>query len=194
MNTPDVRTAKAEDQDRVVDAIVIAFARDPVARWLWPEPHQYLTHFGPFTKAFCGRAFEHDSAYHTVDFSAAALWLPPGVLPDDDAVDGVLERSIEPKRLKGAVALFEQMGSYHPADPHWYLPEIGVDLAKQGRGSGAALLRYALDRVDREGKTAYLENTNPANTPLYERHGFEVIGTIQVDDAPPVLPMVRGSR
>jgi len=26
---------------------------------------------------------------------------------------------------------------------------------------------------------------------LYPRHGFEVIGTIQVGDAPPIFPMVR---
>ena len=194
MNTSVVVTAKGEDQDRLVDTIVLAFARDPVERWAHPEPHRYLTHFRSYTKASCGRPFEHASAHHTPDFSGAALWLPPGIELDQEAVVGVLERTLEPERLKVAFAIFEQMGRFHPAEPHWFLWMIGVDPAKQGRGYGKALLRYALDRIDREGTAAYLENTNPANTRLYEQHGFEVIGIIQVDDAPPVLPMLRRSR
>jgi ribosomal protein S18 acetylase RimI-like enzyme len=87
--------------------------------------------------------------------------------------------------------LFEKMGSYHPTEPHWYLPLIGVEPTKQGRGCGSALLRHALERIDRDGGIAYLESTNPANIPLYRRHGFEVVGTIQVGDSPPLYPMVR---
>jgi ribosomal protein S18 acetylase RimI-like enzyme len=64
----------------------------------------------------------------------------------------------------------------------------------QGRGYGSALLRHALEQIDRDGQLAYLESTNPANVPLYQRHGFEVVGTIQVDDAPPMIPMVRRAR
>ena len=43
-----------------------------------------------------------------------------------------------------------QMGEFHPTEPHWYLPLIGVDVTKQGRGYGSALLRHALDRCDRD--------------------------------------------
>jgi hypothetical protein len=39
-----------------------------------------------------------------------------------------------------------------------------------------------------------MESTNPANIPLYRRHGFEMIGQIQVDDAPPLFPMLRRPR
>ena len=45
MSTPDVMAATAEDRERVVSAIVLAFVGDPVARWAWPEPHDYLTYF-----------------------------------------------------------------------------------------------------------------------------------------------------
>ena len=27
------------------------------------------------------------------------------------------------------------MGEFHPTEPHWYLPLIGVDVTKQGRGT-----------------------------------------------------------
>jgi predicted acetyltransferase len=86
------------------------------------------------------------------------------------------------------------MESHHPAEHHWHLPLIGVEPAKRRRGNAAALLPHALDRIDREGQIAYLELTNPANTPLYRQHGFEVAGTIQIDEMPPVFPMIRQSR
>jgi hypothetical protein len=39
-----------------------------------------------------------------------------------------------------------------------------------------------------------LESSNPANIPLYERHGFSVLGTIQVGSSPSVFPMLRSAR
>ena len=45
-------------------------------------------------------------------------------------------------------AMFEQMDAYHPGEPHWHLPLIGVDPASPGRGIGAALQRRVLDQCD----------------------------------------------
>jgi ribosomal protein S18 acetylase RimI-like enzyme len=87
--------------------------------------------------------------------------------------------------------VFEQMGQYHPDEPHWYLPLIGVDPAQQGKGYGSALLKHAFRLCDEDGTSAYLESSNPENIPLYRRHGFEVLGTIQVGSAPPITPMLR---
>ena len=102
--------------------------------------------------------------------------------------------SVPPQRLAAMHGIMEQMGKAHPEEPHWYLPLIGVDPAVQNQGFGSALLVHALAEVDRERLPAYLESTNPANVSLYERHGFEVLGTIQVADAPPVFPMLRRPR
>jgi ribosomal protein S18 acetylase RimI-like enzyme len=86
------------------------------------------------------------------------------------------------------------MASYHPTEPHWYLPLIGVDPAYQGLGFGSALLRHALRQCDDDHVPAYLESSSPANIPLYERHGFVVLGTIQVGSSPPITPMLRVAR
>jgi ribosomal protein S18 acetylase RimI-like enzyme len=88
-------------------------------------------------------------------------------------------------------AVLDQMATFHPREPHWYLPMIGVDPPHQGRGYGSALLSYALERCDREQCLAYLESTNPRNIPLYQRHGFKVLGTIQAGSSPPMVPMLR---
>ena len=83
----------------------------------------------------------------------------------------------------------DKMGEYHPTEPHWYLPLIGVDVSKRGRGYGSTLLRHALERCDRDGLPAYLEATSPRSKPLYERHGFEELGMIQEGSSPPLWPM-----
>lgn len=191
MSTPDVMAATAEDRERVVSAIVLAFVGAPVARWHGLNPMTTSPTSPEFTKVFGGKAFEHRTAHTVAEFSGGALWLPPGVQPDEEVLVGLMERSIDPKELLVVFTMLEKIGGYHPTEPHWYLPLIGVEPAKQGRGYGSALLRHALDRIDREGQIAYLESTDTANIPLYQRHGFEAIGTIQVDEAPPIFPMSR---
>ena len=194
VEVPGVRTAFMPEQDRAVGAVVLAFAGDPVARWCWPDPHQYLTSMPRFTVAFGGGAFEQNSAYCTDDLAGAALWLPPGVHADEDALGEIVEQTVHAAIRGDLMTMMEQMASYHPDGPHWYLPLIGVDPARQGKGYGAALMARALEQCDRDGLPAYLESTNPRNITLYLRHGFEALGEIQVGTSPPMVPMLRRPR
>jgi ribosomal protein S18 acetylase RimI-like enzyme len=91
-------------------------------------------------------------------------------------------------------AFFEQMGKFHPVEPHWYLPMIGVDPTRQNKGYGSMLMRQALAACDREQLPAYLESSNPRNITLYVRHGFEIVGTIQAGSSPPMFAMRRAAR
>lgn len=194
MQAPAVRNTTPADEATAIDAVVLAFATDPVARWCWPDPHQYLTSMPGFTRAFGGGAFVHNSACCTEDYAAAALWLPPNVHPDEEAMGELVERTVSATIRGDLVAVMEQMANYHPGAPHWYLPLIGVDPAHQGKGYGSALLTYALRQCDRDHLPAYLESTSPRSVPLYTRHGFEVLGTIQVGTSPPLVPMLRQPR
>jgi ribosomal protein S18 acetylase RimI-like enzyme len=194
MTMPIVKTAAAADEAAAIDALVLAFAADPIVRWTWRDPSVYLAHFPGFARAFGGRAFAHGSADYVDGYAGTALWLPPDVHPDEEALAGIFQRSVSEAIRKDAAAIMEQMGRYHPREPHWYLPLIGVDPCSQGKGFGAALMRHALSRCDREGRLAYLESTNPRNITLYERHGFERLGTVQVGTSPPVVPMLRRAR
>jgi ribosomal protein S18 acetylase RimI-like enzyme len=191
MTTAIVRSATELDSAPLIDVVVLAFSGDPVARWTWPEPQEYLRHFPSFIKAFGGGAFARESAYYIDGYAGAALWLPPGVHPDGEALVNLLRQTASERVRADASALMERMERYHPGEPHWYLPLIGVDPAYQGKGYGAALMRHALLRCDHENKLAYLESTNPRNIPLYERHGFEILGTIQAGTSPPIRPMLR---
>jgi ribosomal protein S18 acetylase RimI-like enzyme len=123
-----------------------------------------------------------------------ALWLPPGTSPDEASLVRVIEDTVA-EDLQGAMfSIIEQMDAYHPHAPHWHLPLIGVDPVSQGRGYGSALLRHVVEGCDRQQILAYLEATSPRNMRLYARHGFEVLGTIQVGTSPPLYPMVRTPR
>ena len=180
-------------EERVIATLLLAFGADPIVRWLYPDPREYVTTFPVLAKTFGGRAFEQGTAYRTEDHAGAALWLPPGVGPDEEAMIDLLERSVAPERQAAAFAVLEQMDAFHPTEPHWYLPLIGVDPAQQNRGIGAALLQPVLAQCDRDGIPAYLESSNPRNISLYERHGFEIVGTLEMGGTP-LYPMVRRPR
>lgn len=189
-----VTATPQSDAEQAVAVIVLAFSTDPAARWTYPDPKQYLAHFPAIVRAFGGKALAHGTGHHASGFAGAALWLAPGIQPDEEAVGAVLRRSVPAGRQEAVFGVFEQMARYHPREPHWYLPLIGVDPVHQRKGHGSALLQHALRRCDRDRTPAYLESTNPANVPLYERHGFEVLATIQVGSSPPMFPMLRAAR
>jgi ribosomal protein S18 acetylase RimI-like enzyme len=191
MTNVSIKTITESSQEQAIAVILLAFATDPAARWAFPDPQMYLTHFPEFISALADNAFERGTAYYVDGFSGAALWLPPGVAPREDKMAALIQRTIPEQKQKEMFAVTEQMGNYHPHEPHWYLPFIGVDAVYQGKGYGSALMQHSLIPCDLENKLAYLESSNPRNIPLYERYGFELLGKIQVGSSPPIFPMLR---
>ena len=190
----DVRIADEAESSQVIDVLQLAFCKDPTFRWMFPTATAYLKHFAGFVSNFGGRAFANKTAHIAGDFSGAATWLPPGVHADGDALERTIHETTPKEQLPDLMAVLEEMGACHPEEPHWYLAIIGVDPARQGQGIGSLLLDYALAGCDRDGLPAYLESSNPANVPLYERHGFVVQGEIQHGESPIIYPMYRDAR
>ena len=75
----------------------------------------------------------------------------------------------------------------HPREPHYYLFAIGTLPELRGRGIGSKLMRPMIERMDRERAPAYLENSKQQNLAFYERHGFEVVKTVQLPGGGPNL-------
>jgi hypothetical protein len=98
---PEVRSAGANIQASAISTIVLGFAADPMARWVWPDSSQYLRIMPQFVKAFGGRAFENGTAYITEAARAAALWLPPGVQPDEAAMGAIITEALQPGDRRG---------------------------------------------------------------------------------------------
>jgi ribosomal protein S18 acetylase RimI-like enzyme len=175
---------------RAIATIVAAFIADPVERWLWPEPSQYLTHFPAFVAAF-----GEGATVSSLDGDAAvAMWIAPGVELDGDGIVAVLRETVAAERHTDAFAVLEQMDDLHPQDPHWYLPWLAVDPPFQSAGLGGRLLDQGLARVDADHLPAFLETPNPRTVPFYERHGFSVLGVAQAGGCPPLTSMLRAAR
>ena len=189
-----IKKAFLPDQVGAIGVLTLAFSGDPMARWSLPDPAKYLATFASIAKAFGGIAFEKGTAYIANGFTGAALWLPPGAVPDEESLRRLFDENTNDDIKEDMRGIFEQMEKFHPTEPHWYLPLIGVDPVYQGTGVGSALMTEALKAVDRDGLIAYLESSNPRNISLYERHGFEVIGEIQSGSSPVVRPMLRRAQ
>lgn len=178
----------------VTATLVAAFEADAAARALYPADADYARHFPGFVDALGGRAFDAGAVDRDAHDRGAALWIPPGVEPDDEALGTFLEATLPSERLAQFAAGFELQAGLHPLEPHWYLPWIGVRPEAQGMGLGAWLLRRGLARADAEGMPAYLEATNRRNAALYARQGFEVIGTVRAEAYPEIIAMWRPGR
>jgi GNAT superfamily N-acetyltransferase len=189
-----VTTLTSRDESAAVATILVAFANDPVARWSLPDARRYVEYFPRIIRAFGGRAFACGGAIGIDSIAGAALWLAPGVHPDDEAMGAVVQEALSPAELEKVGPFMTQMEQYHPKEPCWYLPLIGVDPTRRGKGLGSQLIAEICTRCDRDGVLAYLEATSPRSVPLYERHGFEMVGQIQAGDSPVMTPMLRKPR
>jgi GNAT superfamily N-acetyltransferase len=191
---PKIRPATRSDRARLEAAMTMAFTADPVARWAWPDPLQFIRIFIPLVSLFGGKSFDNGSAYVIGDFAGVAQWLPPTVLPEDGPIGELFEQNMSGPKLGEVLFLFERMAGFHPLEPHWYIPLIGVDPMFHGQGYGTQLMRHGLAACDRDQQLAYLEATSPTNRQFYERFGFQVLGEIRSGDSPPMFPMLRVPR
>ena len=194
VTSTDVDVIEAADRERAVSTLTLAFASDPLTRWTWPDPYQYVTYWPKFVKAFAGSAFDHGTAHGLDDCRAVALWLSPGLGPDEETLMDVARESMDSQVLEDTVGLFEQMDAVHPTVDHWYLPVTGVDPVAQGQRLGSTLMHHTLAICDSESLPAYLEATNPRSRNLYARLGFDVIEVLQSGTSPDLWAMLRVPR
>lgn len=142
MSEPAIKTATASDDSRLIDALTLAFVADPANRWVWPDPQMYLLHFPKFAKAFGGAAFAHGSAYYVEGYAGAALWLPPNVHPDMEALASLLQSTGSEQAQRDAPGVIEKMGSLSPkraalvsptswcrSGSSWKRTRLGIDAA-----------------------------------------------------------------
>ena len=186
-----MRRAESSDHPRVARALAAAFADDPAWSWLMPfsdrEERQRLF----FETDLRHLVPERREVWVTEDGSAAAVWAPPErwSVPTGTVVREARQMlRLFGRRLPLAVRYLMRVERLHPRQPpHWYLNTLGTEPARQGRGLGSALLRPMLALCDRDALGAYLESSSERNRVLYERHGFEVVGTFDMPGGGPSI-------
>jgi GNAT superfamily N-acetyltransferase len=63
----------------------------------------------------------------------------------------------------------------YASEPHYYLDNIGVLPAEQGKGYSSRLIRPTLDKADAEKTIVYTDTVTQANVRLYEHFGFQTM-------------------
>ncbi len=185
-----VRPVVTEDTETMHTILCEAFAEDPVMNWLSDKPlfvpsifHSIIPYVLPY-----------DSCQIHSSGLGATAWMPPGNTMDVPiGLADILKACWQfgPGHLFRLNKLQTLIEREHPKEPHYYLFAIGTRYDAQGKGVGSSLLQSGVNRCDREGMPAYLENSNPRNFPLYKRYGFKVITEIKLPDGPSLWPMWR---
>ena len=191
MHSPNIKVVDPKDTSRAISTLVLGFVNDPLVRWCWPDPNQYLNVMPRLVMAYAGQAFDLGTAHMEENYLGVALWFPPGMERNDEELLALDNETLpEEKRIEIYNAEVE-LEQYQPRDPHWYLPLAAVDPSCHSQGVGSALLNFALAKCDEKGSMAYLESSNPRNITLYERHGFELLGEVKITGGPSYFPMAR---
>ena len=195
------RRAQARDCAALARLYAAAFASDPVFDWIsrpGRKRAEGLERF--FSWLLDARAIPYGEVWMSEDGAVATAWLPPDVPAASATIRDqlpllpmFLRLCGVPRILRGA-AMADAMERHHPAQRHYYLAFIAVAPRLQGMGLGSTILAATLSRADSVGLPAYLENSNPRNTRLYERHGFVARRNIAPHGAPPVIAMWRSSE
>lgn len=172
----------------VASVLCEAFADYPVMRFVLGEQGDYArrldTLIGFFTAARVHRGETLLGITGEVELVAAALVsdpareTPPSLDPVRDETWAALG---EPTRER-YTAFGEATSTFDVEVPHIHLNMIGVRRAGRGLGLGRLLLDHVheMSRLDPRSEGVSLTTEDPANVPLYEHFGYEVIGYARV--------------
>jgi ribosomal protein S18 acetylase RimI-like enzyme len=195
------RRAAQKDSTALSRLFTASFLNDPVFDWIaraGPKRAAGLERF--FFWLLKERAIPFGEVWMSEDTSVATAWLPPeapaspGGFFEQMRLLPLFVRLCGFPRLGRGSAMADAMEKHHPHEPHFYLAFIAVAPRLQGLGLGSAMLEANLKRVDEASRPAYLENSNPKNTRLYERYGFVARKSISPAGAPPLIAMWRERR
>jgi len=195
------RRATMDDAAVLSRLFAAAFTTDPVMDWIarpGPGRARALEQF--FFWLMRVRAIPFGEVWMAPDASVCAAWLPPGTPASPGGfweqmkLMPMFVRLCGFPRLTRGSAMGDAMEKNHPHDPHHYLAFIAVAPRLQGLGLGGAMLEDTIKRIDLAKGAAYLENSNPKNTRLYERMGFVAKKSISPPGAPPLIAMWRPAR
>ncbi|HYV15532.1 MAG TPA: GNAT family N-acetyltransferase [Conexibacter sp.] len=178
-----VRVATERDVDGVTAVFTAAFAHDPLWSWAFPDPEAMAVWWRYYVRS----ALRYPCMRIADDYAAAAIWIPPGgteLTAEEEAGVEALVAELAGPRAPEILQLLERFETCHRAveQPYYYLTMLGTHPDHRGKGLGMALLAACLETIDGEGAPAYLESSNAANDPRYERHGFVRVGSFMRPD------------
>jgi GNAT superfamily N-acetyltransferase len=196
LGAPISRHGRPADAATLLTVLIEAFRTDPFWAHFIPDPdREGFAREDGLRDCMIAEIQAYVTHGHTyvVDHRAAALWTPPGIRADEDGLVTKLTEHGHQDRLEASFPQLMELGEWRPEEPHFYLHLIGARDTARGQGLGSVLLRRVLDVCDAEGTPAYLEASTTRSAALYERHGFEEIGTVDLAPGVVLRPMLRAA-
>ncbi len=197
LTLPPVQRAQERDVASLSNMLAHAYIGDPVSRWLIPGDEQWTRFAGPYFAFLLRSALKEGVLIKNADATAAALWRQPNPTAHGrlgKALHGLRMLSLLRARSSRGVRLARLLEEAHPSEPHWFLQFVAVESRLRGNGLASSVLRPGLERCDQQGQVAYLESSNPGNTPIFQHFGFEVCGKIDLSPGPTILCMRRAPQ
>ena len=214
MGTTAVRVLGPADAAPAAEALARGFDHEPAKLGLLPDPAARRLVLELAARNRLYDALRYGTVHGAVtagELAAVAVWTPPGVRAV--SVAGVLRavartvRNLRPlvaagrpivsvlrSDLAGAATMVRQR---HRAvvrasrGTTWTLSLLATVPEHRGKGLARSLLERQLRRCDEDGAAVWLETTDPANLPFYERFGFELVAAIDHPDWLPGLWVMR---
>jgi GNAT superfamily N-acetyltransferase len=185
----DTRVAEESDLDAIADTLGRAFEGDPVWAWCFAgEPRErMIAGLGHVFRFAAAAALDYGWVRIAGDGAAVALWIPAGE-PEMSAADearfpAVIAESCSAAATARVLELMAAFERNHPHEPpHFYLSVLGTHPDHAGQGIGMALVAANLAEIDAIGAPSFLESSNPANIPRYERAGFHPEREVELVD------------
>jgi ribosomal protein S18 acetylase RimI-like enzyme len=193
------RRANDADTAPLSRLLAAAFQTDPVFDWIArPGRRRAVVMEEFFFWLLRTRAIPFGEVWASE--GVTAVWIPPdapaspGGFFDQLRLLPMFLRLCGFPRLARGATVGDAMEKSHPHERHFYLAFVAVAPRLQGMGLGGTILEANLKSIDAQSVPAYLENSNPKNTRLYERLGFVARRNIAPAGAPPMIAMWRPAR
>jgi len=192
MSTHSLHRLTKEDISRAVECLKDAFEDDPLWAEVFkndPDRDNALTGFFTcpllygmkFGKAYAtSPEIEGVAAWVSDKYANMTMWhmLLSGALPYGSKMGketlrnlSTVNRYIRPRRR-----------SLMKNKPYMYLVIIGISSAAQGNGFGSKIIDAIKEESSRKGFYIYLETEKEENVVFYEKHGFNVVERIDLEE------------
>jgi ribosomal protein S18 acetylase RimI-like enzyme len=196
----DLIRLKWEDMPAAAEMQTRAFLQDPMPTYMLTDVNKRPRQLFDMMLITLRYSCRYGEVYATPGMEAVAAWMPPGNEHESPwrmvrvgALGLIWSLGLPTIRsYQGIEELAHHMRSRCITKPHWYLSQLAVEPALQGRGYGRRLLTPTLKRIDGEGKAVCLETLNPKAIPFYQKLGFQVCEEAHLPkDGPPIWSMLR---
>jgi ribosomal protein S18 acetylase RimI-like enzyme len=188
MNT-DSRLLIHEDVEVAADVLSQAFVDDPLCAFMLPNRRTRVATLHKFFRPYGEAGILNGHGFGVGEpIQGVAFWEFPehgGISVNIRSLGKFLplfftSYPIGLYRARGILHVIDALRAQYATEPHFYLDNLGVLPAAQGRGLSSKLIRPILEIADSQQALVYTDTVTPENVPLYEHFGFQCVATMPV--------------